>query len=422
MPTSFFLSKEFIDELEEYDDSSFPLLRILEESQSLLFKNYLARRRISSPSFSEISVDSFMKIGVYLSQNSLGITHINGYGLNAKEYKSLEGLERIECPVREILDDDYPYKNKDALLAELDKHPTITDWFKRLLDHLSPSDRNKIHLELINIRKYEDILKSERKKIEKEVISVNKPVEPLIIEKSIETEEDNKPVEIITEPITQKISEPIEEPLDEENEKALEKAISLEQEKANALVKRMKERIGIHFGWDEIEILYSDEESCFSQLERKVRKNGLKDGDKDWIIVMDYYTDEGLAERVKEAYKGHAFYSDDIKNKPSPEYVRLTLLLKERKLDNQATVKKVESKQASFSLGINKPMSAIEEESEEEEDIIEEPKKHDYEIKKVKVKGAYIPPVTSKPLTAEDLASDYDDGWGDLPYIDDEDL
>lgn len=416
MANKFEISNIYLKQIKEYQDETIPLTKVLESSQNLLFRLYLARRTSNKTGFFEEEIFPFIKVKYYIGNGRFVLFDLNAYkeGYHSKE--ELDDSYTCSSSVLSLLDESLPFANDDELKKGLDSYPTFTDWFKRLLDKLPSEERESISLSGIKIKKFQEVLKEEKRKIEeelpntpieKETIEVYEPIakekeEPIKIEEKktfINENKESYSKKKIDKPIVKTVSFVKNDDLEEK------KLIEL-QNKAVELERRIKKRVGIHFGWEEIFVYGENADEMLTLIDKKVKKNGLKKQDDDWIIVATYTVDDEDFISIKEHYPNHSFRSDDILHKPSPEFVSKAIVVFPKKRETyDYGVKKVNSKAASFNNIVPEKGYSVDADLIDDEEIdIRKPKNNDGIIKKVKYKGAifnnYIEP--QKPLLDEE--------------------
>ncbi len=389
MANYFELSDTYIEQLKEYRDETTPLSKVLENSQNILFQAYLTRRNSQKEGYFDDEIAPFIFLRHYQGNGRFILCDINAYKEGwHREKENVPSENKVSSPVLDLLDDSVTLKNNDDLAKSLETYPTITDWFKRLLDKIPFEIREEISLDGIKIKKFQEILKEEKQNIIKEE-SIVKEEKPSLPEKKKEDKhkrfipkgKQTKKIEVKT--VSFKYQDEFEE----------KKLIAL-QERANNLSLRIKKKVGIHFGWDELFVYARNGSDMLTMIDKKVRKKGLKSQDNDWIIVATYTVEDEDFAYIKEHYPTHTFRSDDIAHKPSAEFVSLAIVVspiaksEAKPVENE--VKKVSSKAVSFvNLTPEVGYSASENlpyEDEEEEIVVKKP--NDGIIKKVKFKGA----------------------------------
>ena len=337
MANVFEISKTYLTQIENYQDETSPLSKILENSQNVLFRAYLARRKNNKVGYFDEEIVPFVLLRYYVGDGRFILFDLNAYknGWHAKEQEKPEPNE-ISSPVLDLLDETSSFTHQDVLANRLESYPTLTDWFKKLLDKIPEEDREKISLDGVKVKKYQEVLEEEKKLI------------------------------------------------------AL-------QNRATELNNRIKKRVGIHFGWDELFVYAQNGDAMLTMIDKKVRKKGLKNQDRDWIIVATYTVEDEDFLLIKEHYPDHTFRSDDILHKPSAEFVSLAIVVspvKKMTPKVEDGVKKVSQKAVSFvnivpETGFSASDDPLLNDDEEEEEIIKRPI-NDGIIRKVKYKGANI--------------------------------
>lgn len=411
MANTFEISNTYLKQIEDYQDETISLIKILESSQNLLFRLYLARRSSNKVGFFEEEIFPFIKVKYYVGNGRFILFDLNTYKEGYHIEEKLEDNYICSSSVLSLLDDTIVLLNHDALQESLDSYPTFTDWFKRLLDKLPSSEREKISLTGVKIKKFQEVLQEEKKKIAEEekvsspILQETKKEEikqeeklPEVKEKKLEkVKHQNKPK--TTKPLVKTVSYSLNDELEEK------KLIEM-QNKAVELEKRIKKRVGIHFGWEEIFVYGENSDEMLTLIDKKVRKNGLRKQDDDWILVATYTVDDEDFLNIKEHYPNHAFRSDDILHKPSPEFVAKAIVIFPKKRETyDYGVKKVNSKAVSFAnVGPEKGYSVDNDLIDDEGTETSKPKNNNGIIRKVKYKGAifnnYIEP--AKPIIPDD--------------------
>lgn len=393
MANVFEISKTYLTQIENYQDETSPLSKILENSQNVLFRAYLARRKNNKVGYFDEEIVPFVLLRYYVGDGRFILFDLNAYknGWHAKEEEKPEPNE-ISSPVLDLLDETSSFTHQDVLANRLESYPTLTDWFKKLLDKISEENREKISLDGVKVKKYQEVLEEEKKKLvieEKDASPVTSPQKveskPLQKEKKVfKKKQEIKKVQVKT--VFFNKSDDLEE----------KKLIAL-QNRATELNNRIKKRVGIHFGWDELFVYAQNGDTMLTMIDKKVRKKGLKSQDKDWIIVATYTVEDEDFLLIKEHYPDHTFRSDDILHKPSAEFVSLAIVVSPvKKMTPKAEdgVKKVSQKAVSFvnivpETGYSASDDPLLNDDEEEEEIIKRPI-NDGIIRKVKYKGANI--------------------------------
>ena len=359
MANVFELSNSFLQSIEEYQDETTPLVKLLEESQNLLFQLYLSRRKSPKKGYFETDLAPFIRLRYYVGEGRFLLDDIDAYkkGFH-QERKETPKDSEIQASVLDLLDDSYVFKHHDSLFDHLNSYTTLSDWFKRLLDQIPAQEREKITLSGVKFRKYEEIVASEKRKLEKEekqtakeiaLVLPQKEERPLPQNKDNDNPQNKKNRPHKKQATTTKVL--VKQATIQMRDDLEEKKLIASQNKALELTKRIKERIGIHFGWDEIFIRGSDGEEMLTLLDKKVRRKGLKEGDNDWIIVIGYTVEDEDFELIHSHYPNHTFRSDDILHKPSAEYVSLALVVNptgKASGKNEPHTRRVESKTVGF--------------------------------------------------------------------------
>lgn len=401
MVNVFEISDIYLKQIENYQDETIPLTKVLESSQNLLFRLYLARRTSHKEGFFEEEIFPFIKVKYYVGNGRFVLFDLNSYKEGYHSKDELKSSYICSSPVLSLLDESLSLINDDELRKSLDSYPTFTDWFKKLLDKLDKKERESISLSGIKSKRFKQVLEEEKKKIEEELppIKVEEKVQTPIVKE--EPKKQYKKDNSIHKPIVKTASFVSTDELEEK------KLIAL-QNKAIELDKRIKKRVGIHFGWEEIFIYGNNADEMLTMIDKKVRQRGLKGQDDDWIIVLTYTVEDEDYIVIKEHYPNHVYRSDDIKHKPSPEFVSLAIVVSPRKnieKEDDYGVKKVKNKSVSF-VNIS-PERGYTGDSDlfEDSETEEQPryKKNDGIICKVKYKGAifnnYVEP---KPFSITD--------------------
>lgn len=393
MANVFEISKTYLAQIENYQDETSPLSKILENSQNVLFRAYLARRKNNKVGYFDEEIVPFVLLRYYVGDGRFILFDLNAYknGWHAKEEEKPEPNE-ISSPVLDLLDETSSFTHQDVLANRLESYPTLTDWFKKLLDKIPEEDREKISLDGVKVKKYQEVLEEEKKKLVIEEKDASPAISPQKVEskplqkekKAFKKKQETKKVQVKT--VSFNKSDDLEE----------KKLIAL-QNRATELNNRIKKRVGIHFGWDELFVYAQNGDAMLTMIDKKVRKKGLKSQDKDWIIVATYTVEDEDFLLIKEHYPDHTFRSDDILHKPSAEFVSLAIVVSPvKKMTSKAEdgVKKVSQKAVSFvnivpETGYSASDDPLLNDDEEEEEIIKRPV-NDGIIRKVKYKGANI--------------------------------
>lgn len=388
MANVFEISDIYLKQIENYQDETTPLTKVLESSQNLLFRLYLSRRNSPKEGFFEEEIFPFIKVKYYVGNGRFVLFDLNSYKEGYHSPDELKETYTCSSPVLSLLDESLQLVNDDELKKNLDSYPTFTDWFKKLLDKLNKEERENISLSGIKIKRFKQVLEEEKKKIEeetpKEVIELKEETHKPIIKK--EPQKPYKKDNSIHKPVVKTASFTSSDELEEK------KLIAL-QNKAMELDKRIKKRVGIHFGWDEIFVYGNNADEMLTMIDKKVRQRGLRGQDDDWIIVLTYTVEDEDYIIIKEHYPHHVFRSDDIKHKPSPEFVALAIVVSPRKAiqkEDDFGVKKVKNKSVSFvNISPDKAYTG-DPNLYEDTEIEEQPKykKNNGIIRKVKYKGA----------------------------------
>ncbi len=391
MANVFEISKTYLEQIENYQDETSPLSKILENSQNALFRAYLARRKNNKVGYFDEEIAPFVSLRYYVGDSRFILCDLNAYknGWHTEIEKKPEASE-ISCPVLDLLDESSSFVHKDSLAASLESYPTLTDWFKKLLDKIPEEDREKISLNGVKVKKYQEVLEEEKKKlVREETLSPAIPSERIKTDslpkekKSFERKAQTKKVQVKTASFAKK---------DDLEEKRL---IAL-QNRASELNERIKKRVGVHFGWEELFVYAQNGDAMLTMIDKKVRKKGLKNQDKDWIIVATYTVEDEDFSLIKEHYPDHAFRSDDILHKPSAEFVSTAIVVSPVKKTTQREdgVKKVSQKAVSFvnilpETGYSASEDPLLNDDDEEEENIKRPI-NDGILRKVKYKRANI--------------------------------
>lgn len=412
MANYFELSDTYIEQLKNYRDDTTPLIKVLENSQNILFQAYLTRRNNKKEGYFDEEIAPFVLLRYYQGNGRFILCDINSYKEGwHKDISDVPSENVVSSPVLDLLDDSLTLKNNDQLAKSLETYPTITDWFKRLLDKIPSSSREEISLDGIKIKKFQEILKEEKQNIIKEETETKKK-EPIIKQEVKKREKpkhflpkgkQTKKVEVKT--VSFKYQDELEE----------KKLIAL-QERANNLSLRIKKKVGIHFGWDELFVYARNGSDMLTMIDKKVRKKGLKQQDNDWIIVATYTIEDEDFAYIKERYPNHAYRSDDINHKPSAEFVSLAIVVSPIKNETPKAdngVKKVTNKAVSFvNVAPEAGYSASDDvpyDDEEEMPVVRKP--NDGVIKKVKYKGA----IFSNNINENPAPTYLDDDFEDVP-------
>ncbi len=425
MANTFELTNTYIEQIKKYHDETTPLSKILESSQNILFHSYLARRSNPKTGYFEEEIASFVLLRYYLGEGRFVLCDLNAYkdGWHSS-IDSIPENNEISSPVLSLLDDSLALQNNDELAKSLESYPTFTDWFKRLLDKIPSADREEISLNGIKVKKFAEVLQEEKKKIEEEK-KEETSIDNIQIESPIITKEEKKPE--ITErkekklvvysktKETKKIK--VKTASFKYTDELEEKKLIASQNKVNELSERIKKKVGIHFGWEELFVYARNGDEMLTTINKKVRKKGLKDQDNDWIIVATYTVEDEDFDMIREHFPNHAFRSDDILHKPSAEYVSLAIVVSpvkgERKVVDNG-VKEVKNKAVSFvNITPEVGYSASEDrfyDDDFEEEIPEIKHPNDGIVRPVKYKGAiFASTAPNKPYTPSENNDEDDD-------------
>ena len=323
MANVFEINKTYLTQIENYQDETSPLSKILENSQNVLFRAYLARRKNNKVGYFDEEIVPFVLLRYYVGDGRFILFDLNAYknGWHAKEQEKPEPNE-ISSPVLDLLDETSSFAHQDVLANRLESYPTLTDWFKKLLDKIPEEDREKISLDGVKVKKYQEVLEEEKKKLVTEEKDASPAISPQKVEsiplqkekKAFKKKQETKKVQVKT--VSFNKSDDLEE----------KKLIAL-QNRATELNNRIKKRVGIHFGWDELFVYAQNGDAMLTMIDKKVRKKGLKNQDRDWIIVATYTVEDEDFLLIKEHYPDHTFRSDDILHKPSAEFVSLAIVV-----------------------------------------------------------------------------------------------
>ena len=398
MANTFELTNTYIEQIKKYNDVTTPLSKVLESSQNILFQSYLSKKSNPKTGYFEEEIGSFILLRYYLGNGRFVLCDINAY----KEgwHSSTENIPEnsvVSSLVLSLLDDSIPLQNNDELAKNLESYPTFTDWFKRLLDKIPSSDRDEISLNGIKIKKLVDVVKEEKKKIEEEKIDPSScPTEQSssdVINESTKSLQTSKPIAHSKIKETKKVK--VKSVSFKFPDQLEEKKLIASQNKTVELSRRIKKKVGIHFGWDELFVYARNADEMLTSINKKIRKKGLKDQDSDWIIVATYTVEDEDFNLIKEHYPHHSYRSDDILHKPSPEYVSLAIVVSPIKGERKSVddnVKEVKNKAVSFVNIVPEVGYSASEDRFYDDDIDEEipEKKHptDGIIRPVKYKGA----------------------------------
>ncbi len=371
--STFEISDQYLSDLAviQSDIGEFTLL--LEASQNLLFQLYEGRRKLHVKGYQTIAITPSYEARYFVDGTRFRLDALNAYheGFHTEAIPN-PPIADTHGSLLELANADYAYHYHDALTKFFDDTPTIPAFLKRLFDHMPPALRAKFTLQNeVKPKRYEEALQSEKRKLEKE-------------EKIKASEQPTtKPLEKVTpaKPVPKRVPKPITKPVvkkvapisyDAQEEQGLE---TLRQEKARSeeLARRMKARIGVHYGWEECQIQGENADEMLTALDRKIRKKGLKDEDHSWIVVATYeVSDEDFA-ALYAHYPHHTFRSDDIAHKPNPLYVETALVVSPllRKASAPET-KRVQSKTAVFQSHAPTPLEHLVDTEDWDEDEPEE--------------------------------------------------
>lgn len=329
--STFEISDQYLRDLAaaQQDIGEFTLL--LEASQNLLFQLYEGRRKSHLNGYQTRELTPSHLARYYTDGSRFRLDAIDAYH---------EGFHSLAVPnpplaathgtLLELSQADVTIHYHDALAKFFDDTPTIPSFFKRLFDWMPESLRALFTLQNeAKPKRYEEALQSEKRKLAKEEQSeaAKKPSSPVLSHQA-SAKKTSSPVKSKTtisspSPIPEKASTLSSDAQDEIGLEALKK----EQAHSEELSRRLKARIGIHFGWEECQIQGENADEMLTGLARKIRKRGLKDEDHSWIIVATYeVSDEDFAVLLAH-YPHHAFRSDDIMHKPNPLYVETALVV-----------------------------------------------------------------------------------------------
>ena len=79
MANVFELSNSFLQSIEEYQDETTPLVKLLEESQNLLFQLYLSRRKSPKKGYFETDLAPFIRLRYYVGEGRFLLDDIDAY-------------------------------------------------------------------------------------------------------------------------------------------------------------------------------------------------------------------------------------------------------------------------------------------------------------------------------------------------------
>ncbi len=407
MANTFELTNTYINAIKEYHDETTPLSKVLESSQNILFHSYLARRNNPKTGYFDEEIAPFIILRYYIGDGKFILCDLNSYkeGWHSSMDETAFNND-VSSPVLSLLDDSISLTNNDDLAKSLESYPTFTDWFKRLLDKIPSADRQEISLNGVKIKKLVEVIQEEKKKLEKEEISVKENVLEVKEERKVTEKTPSSPIN----PKNKQVKTFVPKNKDTKKVKVKtasfktideleEKKLIASQNKANELSNRIKKKIGIHFGWDELFVYAKNGDEMLTSIDKKIRKKGLKDQDSDWIIVATYTVEDDDFELIKSHHKNHTYRSDDILHKPSAEYVSLAIVVspvKEERKTIAPEVKGVKSKAVSFvNIVPETGYSASDDldyEDDFEQDIPEIKHPNDGIVRPVKYKGAIFAP------------------------------
>ncbi len=422
MANTFELTSTFINAIKEYRDETTPLSKVLESSQNILFQSYLTRRNYPKNGYFDEEIAPFILLRYFIGDGKFVLCDLNSYkeGWHSST-KNPPINNEISSSVLSLLDDSISLVNKDELAKNLESYPTFTDWFKRLLDKIPSSDREEISLSGVKIKKYVEVLQEEKQKIEKEektleessTTIVKKEESKKIDDKAIiaKSAKNNKQTFVPKGKDTKKVK--VKTATFKTIDELEEKKLIASQNKASELSNRIKKKIGIHFGWDELFVYAKNGDEMLTSIDKKIRKKGLKDQDSDWIIVATYTVEDEDFEMIKSHHPNHTYRSDDILHKPSAEYVSLAIVVSPVKEERKATtpeVKSVKNKAVSFVNVVPETGYSASEDldyiDDFEEEIPEIKHPNDGIIRPVKYKGAvfasHVDEKTYSPSHSED--------------------
>lgn len=374
MGTRFALTKNYIEDLAEFEGGL--CLEALEESQAFLHQLFLRRSLYREKGYALERLSAKITVLYYAKDGLFALCGIDGYG-KALALPSDPPLNAVEKDVMPLLSQEGVYEHNDALLEALESHASFTDWFLRLLDGLSPMEREKIPLRRFGAKGYEKALSIAKKEIA-EVISAP-------IEEKKEEHSSAKPRQIAAKEAPKASKKaPVSAPKDDFKE--AERLFKAQEARQRAIIDKLRERLGVHFGWDERFVEGLDADQMLTLIERVYRRSGLRGSGKNWIIVADYEVSEDDFSLLEERYPERLYRADDLKRKPKPETVDLAIVVKAKKKaeEDPYAVRKVHYKGVSAPTAYSvKPAPEKKEEapSDEEEDIGHS-----------KDEGPYVPP------------------------------
>ena len=129
----------------------------------------------------------------------------------------------------------------------------------------------------------------------------------------------------------------------------LEEAYKKRAEKKKLLTQKSPALNHVKFAPKEILISYTNKDSCLEKLLKKVKQNGCRLSDNDWLILLANTVDEEFAEELAYRYPEHVNYTDY----PDKGILKIAFIVKlerdvSNKNDDLGQIKRVKSKSANF--------------------------------------------------------------------------
>jgi len=360
MSNRFALTKTYIEGLASLEGPL--LLEALETSQAFLHRLFMQRNKFFTKGYDIESLSARIKVLYYAKDGLFVLCDIDGYGNPLSLISNEPPLLLVEKEVMPLLKEEENYLNNDSLLLALRSYASFTDWFMHLLDALSSEERKKIPLLPSGSKQYQKALEI----VKKEVTSLD------VTHKKEDIAKKEKEEQKVSKKETKQPSSLPKETLSSiDHEKEAEALFKEQEAKQRAIIDRLRERLGVHFAWEERFIEGKDADHMLTLIERVYRRSSLKNSDKNWIIVATYEVSEEDFTLLLERYPFHLYRADDLAHKPPPETVDLAIVVKPLKKENvdPYAVKKVKYKGATFASHPpkNRPIVKDKEDEEDEE-------------------------------------------------------
>jgi hypothetical protein len=310
--------------------------------------------------------------------------------------KGIQGTILVKESIVSLLKEDKGNHYQDDL-AKFLKANYFTKWFTRLLDEL-PSDARS----LFAPKKETALAPKEATPIQEKVV-----VKPIV---------QPSPVVLTTPKVTVTAPKEVHHPKEDVDGLEYEKAILAELQEAYEKRQAAKKKVAtaplhhVRFAPIEEVISYKNESECLDLLLKRTRKFSCHNSENDWLIILANTVDGSFAKEIESRYPDHVVYTDE----PNKGNLRLAIIVKRNRVDSSseenedAGVKRMHSKEASFAPTM--PKGAYENIEQEDEDEEARPRSDygDYSVRRVKSKEATFKPVIA-PINVEE-----DDGFEDL--------